>query len=187
MDGGREQRDHSADEAAIRALEAGYDAAWGAGDLDALLACFAGGATVVDPFGGVSSGRPRIRELLGELLSGSGRGSTHEATIVGVHFVTDDVALADGEALIEGLTAADGNLRPPITHRFTDVMVRGRGGWRIPDTGLRVHGRTATLIPSSALDGPPTWRFPSPRKLLDKRVPRVDTDSVRSFQRRRTR
>ncbi len=48
-----------------------------------------------------------------------------------MRFVTDDVALADGEAVIEGLKAPDGGALPPIVHRFTDVLVRGGGGWRI--------------------------------------------------------
>lgn len=42
-----------------------------------------------------------------------------------------DVALADGEAVIEGLKAPDGGALPPIVHRFTDVLVRDGGGWRI--------------------------------------------------------
>jgi len=131
MDDGRGHDPRSSDEAAIRALEAAYDAAWSAADLQALTAPFTPDATIVDPFGGVSTGRAEIERLLGTLLSGSGRGSTHAGRIVGVRFVTDDVALADGEAVIEGLSAPDGTALPPIVHRFTDVLVRDAGGWRI--------------------------------------------------------
>ena len=131
MDDGRGPDPRSLDEAAIRALEAAYDAAWNAADLEALTAPFTPDATIVDPFGGVSSGRAEIGRLLGTLLAGSGRGSTHAGTIRGVHFVTDDVALADGEAVIEGLKRPDGSAMPPIVHRFTDVLVRGDEGWRI--------------------------------------------------------
>lgn len=129
--GDRGPHAHSSDEAAIRTLEAAYDADWNAADLGALTSRFTLDATVVDPFGGVSSGRAEIEWLLGTLLAGSGRGSTHSSTIQGVRFVTDDVALADGEAVIEGLRRPDGSGIPPIVHRFTDVLVRGRGGWRI--------------------------------------------------------
>jgi uncharacterized protein (TIGR02246 family) len=131
MDVGRSPTPRSADEVAISALEAAYDAAWNAADLEALAATFSSDATIVDPFGGVSSGAAEIKRLLGELLAGSGRGSTHTGTILGVTFVTEDVALADGEAVIEGLTEPDGNSMPPIVHRFTDVLVRGGEGWRI--------------------------------------------------------
>jgi hypothetical protein len=48
-----------------------------------------------------------------------------------VRFVTEDVALADGEAVIEGLQRPDGGAMRPLVHRFTDVLVRGEEGWRI--------------------------------------------------------
>lgn len=131
MDDARGHDPRSSDEAAIRALEAAYDAAWDAADLEALTAPFTPDATIVDPFGGVSVGRVEIERLLGTLLAGSGRGSTHAARILGVRFVTADVALADGEAVIEGLSASDGGAMPPIVHRFTDVLVRSGGVWRI--------------------------------------------------------
>jgi uncharacterized protein (TIGR02246 family) len=131
MDDGRGHVQRSSDEAAIRALEAAYDAAWNAADLPALTAPFTPDATIVDPFGGVSAGRAEIERLLGTLLAGSGRGSTHAGKILGVRFVTGDVALADGEAVIEGLKAPDGGALPPIVHRFTDVLVRAGEGWRI--------------------------------------------------------
>jgi uncharacterized protein (TIGR02246 family) len=134
---GHDPDPRSLDEAAIRALEAAYDAAWNAGDVEALTAPFTPDATIVDPFGGVNSGRAEIERLFAVLLAGAGRGSTHAGAILGVRFVTDDVALADGEAVIEGLTRPDGRSMPPIAHRFTDVLVRGDGGWRI--AGIRAY------------------------------------------------
>ncbi len=131
MDDVRGPDRRSLDEAAICALEAAYDAAWNAADLQALTAPFTPDATIIDPFGGVSSGRAEIERLLWTLLAGAGRGSTHAGEIRDVRFVTDDVALADGEAVIEGLRKPDGSSMPPIVHRFTDILVRGDGGWRI--------------------------------------------------------
>lgn len=119
------------DEAAIRALEAAYDAAWNDADLEALVSPFTSDATIVDPFGGVSSGRDEIRRLLSELLEGSGRGSTHAGAILSVHFVSLAVALADGEAVIEGLRDAEGTVMPPLVHRFTDVLIKDGDAWRI--------------------------------------------------------
>jgi uncharacterized protein (TIGR02246 family) len=137
MDSGRDPDPRSLDEVAIHALEAAYDAAWNAADLKALSAPFTQDATIVDPFGVVNSGRAEIERLFATLLSGGARGSTHASTILGVRFVTDDVALADGEAVIEGLTSPDGTSMPPIVHRFTDVLVRGHAGWRI--AGVRAY------------------------------------------------
>ncbi len=131
MDAARDDHPRADDEAAIRSLEAAYDAAWNAADLPALTAPFTPDAMIVDPFGGVSFGRAAIARLLAPLLAGSGRGSTHASTIHGVSFVSDDVALADGEAVIEGLHDAEGNVMPTVVHRFTDVLVAQGGGWRI--------------------------------------------------------
>jgi uncharacterized protein (TIGR02246 family) len=131
MDDGQRQGSRSLDEAAIRRLEAAYDRSWNAADLSGLTAPFTSDATIVDPFGGVSDGPGEIERLLAELLAGRGRGSTHSSSIIGVHFVTDDVALADGEAVIEGLREAGGGVVSPLVHRFTDVLVRRDGSWRI--------------------------------------------------------
>lgn len=118
-------------EATIREAEAAYDRAWDAGDVDALVRPFVPDATLIDPFGNVVTGEDGIRRALAGLLAGRGRGSTHAGTILGVRFVTHDVALADGEALIEGLTGPDGEALPALTHRFTDVFVLRDGDWRI--------------------------------------------------------
>lgn len=118
-------------EATIRAAEAAYDRAWDAGDVDALVRPFVAEATLIDPFGNVVTGGEGIRRSLGGLLAGRARGSTHAGTILGVRFVTQDVALADGEAVIEGLTGPGGEALPALTHRFTDVFVLRDGSWRI--------------------------------------------------------
>lgn len=115
------------DEAAIRAVEADYDAAWNAGDVGSAARLFTSDAVVVNPSGGVSSGIGEIRESLGALLSGVGRGSTHSSQILAVRLVASDVAIVDGEATIEGFGHAKSRLR----HRFTDVLVHQGGEWRI--------------------------------------------------------
>ena len=118
-------------QAAIRALEAAYDRAWTAGDLAAAMEAFAPGVVVVDPSGGASAGREQMQRFLADLLAGVGRGSTHSSEIMSIHFVTDDVALVDGEAVIEGFSADDGSAMARLRHRFTDVLVIGEGGWLI--------------------------------------------------------
>ena len=129
MDAERTRVDRAADEAAVRAVEAAYDRAWDAGDVSAILELCDAGLVVIDPFGGTSVGRTGMGQLLASLFDGAAKGSTHASEIVGVHFVTDDVALADGAATIEGFATSPGG--EPLRHRFTDVLVRGPEGWRI--------------------------------------------------------
>ena len=118
------------DEAAVRAVEAAYDRAWAAGDLDAVLACFVDDAVLVNPRGQVAIGAREVRAALSGFLSGEGRDTEHESVITRVSFVGRDVAVVDGHAVIRRRGAAGSG--PPFEHPFTDVLVRtDRGGWAI--------------------------------------------------------
>jgi len=128
-------------EEAIRALEAAYDDAWNRGDVDALIACFTEDALIMDPRGGVTRGHDDIRRLLLPMVASGGVGTAHDSEIVGVEFVTREVALVDGRAHIKGLPedrAGEG-----LVHRFTDVVVCLEGRWRI------AHIRACPLEPAT--------------------------------------
>lgn len=116
---------------AIRAVEAAYDRAWGSGDIDALAGCLIADAVIVNPLGETSRGRAQIVEMLGGFLRGPGRGSTHSTAISSIDFVTDDVAIVDGMATIDGVRMADDDASAVLEHRFTDVVVRRQTGWLI--------------------------------------------------------
>ncbi|WP_374711255.1 SgcJ/EcaC family oxidoreductase [Caldilinea sp.] len=67
------------DEAAIRSVEAAYDAAWQAGDVEAILACLTEDAVLINPRGDIARGRSQIRRELESVLRGSGPGiNAHE-------------------------------------------------------------------------------------------------------------
>lgn len=127
------------DEQAIRAVEAAYDAAWDAGDLAGLLALLAPDVVVVNPFGEATQGRDDFGRSLASLIASGASGSRHRSRILGVRFVTDDVAVLDGEATIDGLPpdVAAGN--GPVVHRFTDLFVRKDGVWLIAQIRAYVH------------------------------------------------
>lgn len=118
------------DEAAVRAVEQAYDAAWNASDVDALVALLTPDAVIVTPYGNVARGRAEIQRLLQQFLAGPGRGSHHTSLVWGVGFVTDDVAVVDAEARIEGLNEP-GAARSSFVHKFTDILVREDRAWRI--------------------------------------------------------
>ena len=124
-------RRHARDEAAIRGLEQAYDTAWNAGDLRALVSLFANDAVLINPRGQIARGRAEIEQVMRRFLGGSARESTHTTVVAEVNFLTDDVALVDGEATLEGVTGPDGESEPPLLHRFTDVMIRAEGIWSI--------------------------------------------------------
>ena len=118
-------------EAMIRAVEAAYDKAWQQGDLDGIIVHFTNDAIIMSPRGDVAIGKQEIRNLLGEFLNGPARDTKHTGRITRINFLTDDVAVVDGEALIEGgeieTQSAAGH------HRFTDILVRSGECWLIAD------------------------------------------------------
>jgi uncharacterized protein (TIGR02246 family) len=114
------------DSDAVLATEAAYDAAWNAGDVDGLMACFADDAVLINPRGETAVGAQEIRERLGSFLHGDANGSRHTSRAVRVCFVTPDVAVVDGEASVNG-AAELGSLN----HRFTDILVRHDRCWKI--------------------------------------------------------
>lgn len=110
-------------------VESAYDHAWQVGDVEGIVACLTQDAVLVSPRGEVACGHQEIRSLLGEFLGGPAKGSTHTGRIIRVNFVTDDVAVVDGEALIEG--GEFGDLSTLAHHRFTDILVRIEDVWLI--------------------------------------------------------
>jgi uncharacterized protein (TIGR02246 family) len=114
------------DEVEIRAIEASYDSAWSSADMVGLMSVLEPDVVIIDPMGGMSVGASEAQRLLQNFLSGPGLDSTHTSRFKRVSFVSDDVALFDGEATIEGP-----HLSKPLVHDFTDVFVRRDGQWRI--------------------------------------------------------
>jgi uncharacterized protein (TIGR02246 family) len=120
-----EQR--SDEEAAIRAVESAYDVAWNAADVPAILGLFTEDAVLTNPFGETRIGRRELESMYEALFAGAGAGSSHTSRVLAIHFVRDDVALVDGEAVLEGF----GTSVAPLRHRFTDVLVQSDHRWRI--------------------------------------------------------
>ena len=129
--------DPTGDESDVRALECAYDEAWTSGDLGRLLSFFAPDAVIVTPYGDVWKGLPDIEEGLREVMSQPSRG-THTSTINGVHFVTADVALVDGRAILHTHEAQATAGDHPLLHSFSDVVVKRDGVWRIAH--VRAYG-----------------------------------------------
>jgi uncharacterized protein (TIGR02246 family) len=119
------------DEVAIRALEEAYDSAWNAGDVRSLVAAFTPDAVIVNPMGKRAQGQAEIGRMLGEFLGGAAQGSRHKSVVLGIEFIGDGVALVDGEAKLEGMTGTGGVKAAPLVHRFSDLVVKTGGAWKV--------------------------------------------------------
>lgn len=123
------------DEELIRKTEAAYDQAWQGGDIDGIMACFTDDALLISPRGDVALGTGQIRKLFSDFLGTDAKNSKHTSRITRISFVTDDVAVVDGEAFIEGPENLSTTL---VHHRFTDVLVRSGEAWLIAH--IRAYG-----------------------------------------------
>jgi uncharacterized protein (TIGR02246 family) len=100
------------------------------------MVCFTDDALLISPRGDLVFGTEQIANLFSGFLGGEAKSTKHTSRITRISFVTDDVAVVDGEAFIEGtenLSATDTH------HRFTDILVRSGEVWLIAH--IRAYGR----------------------------------------------
>jgi len=129
--------DRACEEAAVRAVELDYDAAWSAADTARLLSLFTPDAVILNPYGEQWTGLDQIAPSLTAFLAGEGAGSTHSSRLKSVFLITPDVALVDGQATLKGDNFSGGEL----VHDYTDVLFKQDGVWRI------CHVRAYAFIP----------------------------------------
>jgi uncharacterized protein (TIGR02246 family) len=129
--------DSTGEERDVRALESAYDDAWTSGDLARLLGFFIPDAVIVTPYGDVWKGIPDIEEGLRAVMSQPSRG-THTSTISAVHFLTSDVAIVDGRAVLGAHAAGATEEDHLLLHSFSDVVVKRDDVWRIAH--VRAYG-----------------------------------------------
>ncbi len=118
----------------IRKTEATYDQAWKHGDIEGIMSCFSHDAILISPRGDVAIGTEQIRSLLSNFLEREAQSTTHTSQINRISFVTDEVAVVDGDAYIQGtekLSHSDKH------HSFTDILVRSGETWLI--THIRAY------------------------------------------------
>ena len=120
--------DRKLDEQLIRKTEASYDSAWQQGNIESLMGCFTDDAVLISPRGDVAIGKKQIRNLFADFLSAEAKTTKHTSRITRISFVSNDVAVVDGEAFIEG---AENLSAAVMLHRFIDVLVRNGNSWLI--------------------------------------------------------
>lgn len=121
-------KDSAQDEAAIRAIIRGVEAAWNAHDGKAFAAPFAADADYVIVNGGYIKGRDAIEQGHTQIFSTIYKESRNAATIKGVRFLRPDVAVAHIEWNLE--FKAGGETRKGHGMN-TMVFTKDNGKWSI--------------------------------------------------------
>jgi uncharacterized protein (TIGR02246 family) len=122
----------SAEKAAIQAVLDAHGAAWSKGDAAGAAAVMTQDADWVSSDGSIYEGRSAIEAAHQEWLAGPAKGSWHSHPgLAKIQFIRPDVAIVDGDSYISGLHDEKGNEIPPGTSRYTAVMVKENGRWKV--------------------------------------------------------
>jgi uncharacterized protein (TIGR02246 family) len=129
---GAAARDNASDRAAIQQVLDAHGNAWTKGDAVAAASVMTEDADWVSGGGDVIEGRPAIEAAHREWLSGGAKGSRHaHLGTPKIRFIRSDVAVVDGDSYIGGLRDERGKEMPPSFSRYTAVMVKDGGGWKV--------------------------------------------------------
>lgn len=122
----------SSEQAAIQAVLDAHGAAWNKGDAAAAAAIMTEDADWVGGDGSVYEGRAAIEAAHEKWFAGPAKGSFHSHPgLPKIHFLRPDVAIVDGDSYQSGLHDEQGKEVPAETSRYTAVMVKENGQWKV--------------------------------------------------------
>ena len=122
----------SAEKAAIQAVLDAHGKAWSKGDAAAAAAVMTEDADWVSGDGSLYEGRDAIEAAHREWLAGTAKGSWHSHPgLPKIQFLRPDVAIVDGDSYTSGLHDEQGKEIPASTTRYTAVMVKENGRWKV--------------------------------------------------------
>ena len=122
--------DQSADEAAIRALEARQPEAWNAHDAKAYASLFTENGDIVNVVGWWWKGRAEIEKKLTDAYAYVFKESTLTITNVDIRFLTPDIAIAHVAWTMKGARTPSG-IPTPQQGLQTHVLQKQNGQWLI--------------------------------------------------------
>jgi uncharacterized protein (TIGR02246 family) len=130
--GSRARDASSAEKAAIQAVLDAHAKAWNNGDAAAAVAIMTEDADWVSGDGSVYEGRDAIEAAHRDWFAGPAKGSWHtHPGLPKFHFIRADVAIVDGDSYQSGLHDEQGKEIPAGVTRFTAVMVKEGGRWKV--------------------------------------------------------
>jgi uncharacterized protein (TIGR02246 family) len=111
---------------AIEKRTAEFVAAWNRHDPKVMASVWATDGDLINPFGRWAKGREEVAKLLTNEQSGVMKATTFATSAVMVRPLTANLALADWDFTIAGITAPDGSTMP--THKFHAINVWEKKG-----------------------------------------------------------
>jgi len=126
------EKDQAVDRAAIQAMLDAHGAAWTKGDAVGAASVMTDDADWISGGGDVYEGRTAIEAAHRQWLSVDAKGSRHaHPGTPKIRFIRKDVAIVDGDSYMGGLRDEQGKEMPPSFSRYTAVVVRNGGGWKV--------------------------------------------------------
>lgn len=146
----RAQGDRSADEKAIREIEAQWEAAWNRHDVAAMASTYAADSDAINLAGEWFRGREAFTKSLEDLHSGKTKGSVWQTEETHIRFLAADIAIVHVYVNSHGDRNADGSPMAPRRVILTRVEVKRVGKWLI------VASQATNIVPraSAATVGP---------------------------------
>ena len=116
-------------EAAIRATDEVFAAAWNRHDAKAMAATWSQDGDLVNPFGRAAKGRAGIETMIGEEHASAFKRSTYTPGPMSIRFIEPSVAVAESDTQINGIVNPDGTSAPAMNVHITRVLQRRNGKW----------------------------------------------------------
>lgn len=116
-------------DAAIRATDQAFAAAWNRHDVQAMAASWAINGDLVNPQGRVANGRNQIELLLQDEHATAFRNSTYTPGPMSIRFIQPGIAVSESDTEISGITNPDGTNAPVMKVHILRVVQKIGGKW----------------------------------------------------------
>jgi len=116
-------------QAAIRATDEAFAAAWNKHDAKALAATWAKDGDLVNPFGRGAKGRAEIEKFIQSEHATVFQHSTYTPGAMTVRFLEPEIAVAESDTEISGITNPDGTAAPTLKIHIIRVVQKKGGKW----------------------------------------------------------
>ena len=108
-----------------------FVAAWNRHDSKAMAALFLPDGDLINPFGRWAKGRDEVARLFADEQSTVMNATTMTTDAIAVRTLAPEVALADWDITVTGMTAPDGSVMPAMKFHVAFVWGKKSGTWSV--------------------------------------------------------